>query len=116
MQCIRIADLLKLLIPRISTKLLAQELARNKVSNAPHEYAYQFELFSLLSWAFTRTVVDRNPQVIPEAKELGGRGRIDLVAINHGVYAIEIGANMHARAYDEHYERTWSSSARTILI
>ena len=104
-KCIRMAELLKLLIPRISTTLLKQDLARNKTSNAPHEYAYQCELYSLLSWAFTRPVIDRNPQVIPEAKELGGRSRIDLVAINHGVYAIEIGANMDQRKHDEHYER-----------
>jgi hypothetical protein len=100
------AELLKLLIPRISTRLLAHELVRNKTTGAPHEYVYQRELFSLLSWAFTRDIGGDNPRVFPEAKELGGRRRIGLVAFNRGVYAIELGANMDQSKYDEHYERT----------
>ena len=96
-------ELLSLLIPRIPTKLLAQEFARNKVSCAPHVAlealrAYQFSLISLLSWAFQRPGIDRNPRVIPEASELSGRVRVRLVAINHGVCAIEIGAFMDASA------------------
>lgn len=29
------------------------ELVRNRTTSAPHEYVYQCELYSLLSWAFT---------------------------------------------------------------
>ena len=76
--------LLKILIPCISTKLLKHELVQNKTTSAPHEYAYQAELYALLSWAFTHDIGGDNPRVIPEAKELvGGRRCIDLVAYNH---------------------------------
>ena len=106
-QRILLVELLKLLIPRVSTTLLAHELVKNKTTGAPHEYAYQCELFVLLSWAFTRDIGGDNARVIPEAKELGsGRRRIDLVAYNHSVYTIELGANMDQHRHDEHYQRT----------
>lgn len=116
-------ELIKLLVPRISTTLLRQPLVRNVSTNAPHEYSYQFELCALLNWAFTKPLYDTDIRVIPEAKELdANRGRIDIVVFNHGVYAIELGANMDKAKYecgllyalllnvplryDEHYVRT----------
>lgn len=94
-------ELLKLLVPRISTTLLRQPLVRNVSTSAPHEYSYQFELCALLNWAFTKPLYDTDIRVIPEAKELdANRGRIDIVVFNHGVYAIELGANMDKAKYE----------------
>lgn len=100
--------LLKLLIPRISTKLLREEIVKNKTTEAPHEYAYQFELFALLQWALRQPhlrAVDH--RVIPEAKDYRlSNQRADIVVVNHGRYVIEIGAHMSKKIYDEHYGRT----------
>lgn len=101
-------DLLIELIPMISTTLLKQELVLNSTTNAPHEYAYQFELFALLQWTLTHPAFnDCTARVIPEAKDaVRTRQRIDIVVINHGVYVIELGANMSPQQYQEHLERT----------
>jgi len=99
-QRIDMVELLKLLVPRISTTLLRQPLVQNVSTSAPHEYSYQFELCALLKWAFTKPLYDKDIRVIPEAKELdANRGRIDIVVFNHGVYAIELGANMNKAKY-----------------
>lgn len=101
--------LLKTLIPCISTKVLKQRLAWDNTTSAPHEYAYQAELLALLSWAFTRDIGGHHPRVIPEAKVLASGLRcIDLVAYNHGVYLIELGANMDQHKHTELYARTCS--------
>jgi hypothetical protein len=105
---IELVALLKLLIPRISMTLLKFDIVKNKTTEAPHEYAYQFELFSLLQWALRQPhlrAVDH--RVVPEAKDYEhSNQRADIVIVNHGRYVIEIGAHMSPKNYDEHYERT----------
>jgi hypothetical protein len=100
--------LLKRLIPRISMKLLREEIVKSKTTEAPHEYAHQFELFALLQWALRQPhlrAVDH--RVIPEAKDYQQSSqRAGIVVVNRGRHVIKIGANMPERIYDECYSRT----------
>ena len=101
-------------LPFISFSALNSDFTRNKATNAPSEYAYQFELYFVI-----RTMLQSHEQyysVFPEVKELGtGDKQLDILIANENRYALELGANMPMSKLMEHIERAkvYSSALNT---
>lgn len=62
---INLSELIKIAVPYISTTTLKHDNAKNK-DGYPHEYAFQYETYNVLSWIFHS---NHEPTIlIPEVK------------------------------------------------